>query len=73
MIVGTSYFKSKAAAIRYYRPYGFDRAAVEQKLAEGEIHIGVPPTKPGDTLQLIDGGTRWQITEAEHNTVTARK
>ncbi len=63
MIVGTSYFKSFRAAVRYYKPYGFDAEAVQQKLDEGEIHIGEPPTKQGDSLQLIDGGTRYQITE----------
>lgn len=65
MIIGTSYFVSKAHAYRYYRPYGFDRAAVDQKLSEGEIHIGVPHLQAGETLQIIDGGTRYQITEPE--------
>lgn len=60
--VGTSYFVSFPAALRYYRPYGFDRAAVQQKLDEGEIHIGKPPVKAGETLSLIDGRTRYQIT-----------
>ncbi len=63
MMTGTSYFKSVTAALRYYRAYGFDEEAVDQKIAEGEIHIGKPALKPGETLQLIDEGTRYQITE----------
>jgi hypothetical protein len=51
---GTSHFESRVAAIRYYRPYGYDDvgAAVDRKLAEGEIHIGKPETKPGQRVWL---------------------
>ncbi len=61
MTVGTSHFKSRAAAIRYYKPYGNDEASVDQKITEGEIHIGSPAINEGDKLTLIDGGTRYQI------------
>lgn len=59
--IGTAYFVSLHAAYRYYRPYGTDKAAVDQKIAEGEIHIGKPPLQPGDVLTVIDEGTRYQI------------
>lgn len=62
---GTSYFITKSAAIRYYRPYGYDdpKAAVERKLREGEIHIGRPPLKAGQRAQIISGEGRYEIVE----------
>lgn len=65
--IGTSYFKDRAAAVRYYRNYEGANAedAVTRKLAEGQIHLGEPPHKPGDTLRLIDNGTRWEIEETQ--------
>lgn len=61
--IGTPYFVSLAHAIAYYRPYGYDdvRAAVQRKLAEGEIHLGAPPLKAGERLTLIDEGKRYAI------------
>lgn len=53
-----------------YREYEADRSrlsamyAVDRKLAEGSIHIGKPPLKDGETLNVIDDGTRYEITEA---------
>jgi hypothetical protein len=38
------------------------RALVDQKLNEGEIHIGKPALKPGQTLSIEDN--RYHITEA---------
>ena len=67
---GTSYFVSRQAAIAYYTPYeNNDRSdaieAVWHKLEEGEIHIGVPHLKTGETLSIIDGGLRYAITSEE--------
>jgi hypothetical protein len=64
--VGTSHFVSRAAAVAYYRDYGYDDtgAAVDRKLAEGEIHIGPPTLKPGQTLGTTDGGRRYTVTDA---------
>ena len=62
---GTSHFMSRDAAIRYYRPYHYpDTAlAVDRKLREGEIHIGQPTAKPGESVKVdIDG--RYWIDEA---------
>jgi hypothetical protein len=39
------------------------RALVDQKLNSGEIHIGKPALKPGDTLTIEDN--RYHITEAQ--------
>lgn len=75
MKTGTCYFPSYGAALRYYRPYcvPFDtqhgrtqrtqvvRNVVDQKLNEGEIHIGKPPLKPGDVLTIEDN--RYHVTE----------
>lgn len=51
---GTSHFVSKQAAVRYYRPYGYDEPtkAVERKIAEGEISIGAPVPKVGESVYL---------------------
>jgi len=65
MTRGTSYFFSRAAAIRYYKDYHYDdtAAAVDRKLREGEIHIGKPPLKAGERLIMLDGGKRYGIVE----------
>lgn len=65
MIIGTSYFRSRAAAVRYFARQGEDAAAVDRKLAEGLIHIGKPPTERGDIVSLIKGEGRYQIERAE--------
>lgn len=64
MRVGTSYFVSKAHAIRYYAYENATDATIERKLAEGLIHIGKPELKPGHRLTVIDDGTRYAIEEA---------
>ena len=68
MRIGTSYFVSKAAAMRYYKRYndkgyGYWRLAndVANKIINGEIHIGKPQTKKGEHLVLIDDDTRYAI------------
>ena len=63
---GTCYFPTRGNAIRYYRPYAKLEGAkaselVDRKIAEGEIHIGKPPMKPGDTLTIED--CRYHVTE----------
>jgi len=65
VVWGTAFFVSKAAAITYYRPYHYEDVveAVNRKLAEGEIHIGPPPLEPGESLVIIDQGTRYAIRE----------
>ena len=38
--IGTNRFVSRAHAVRYYAPYGFDEHDVDEKLLTGEIAIG---------------------------------
>jgi hypothetical protein len=59
--IGTAHFVSKAAAVRYYREYGFSAADVERKLADGEIGIGMPSTKPDEELFVREGRYHLQI------------
>ncbi|WP_432263267.1 hypothetical protein [Cupriavidus sp. TMH.W2] len=59
MVIGTSYFESRAAADRYYREYGYPDAEIP--LAEGAIQIGRPMLKPGEMLSIIPGEGRYQI------------
>jgi hypothetical protein len=68
MLVGTSHFVSKAKAIQYYQPYEYPvaREAVEDMLANGEIHIGEPTLRPGQRLSVIDGGARYAVEEEYH-------
>lgn len=68
MIYGTNNFVSFTKACDYYRGQGNDEltpAALEQLVREkidgGEIEIGQPGMKPGETLHLIDDGTRYAI------------
>lgn len=73
MRTGTAYFVSRAAAVRYYRPY--DRpatltegvAAVDRRIAEGLIHIGRPDRPLGHRLVLIDDSTRYGVEEIPNN------
>ena len=61
MVIGTNHFRSLEDAIRYYQEYGISEEDVKQKLLDCEIHICQPSINPGDTLVLIDNGTRWAI------------
>jgi hypothetical protein len=62
-ITGTNHFVSMDAAIYYYSEYGYDAADVCDKQNAGEIAIGKPELKPGQTLSVIDNGTRYAITD----------
>jgi hypothetical protein len=62
---GTSHFESLAAAEKYYRCYGVTKDNVGRKITEGEIHIGKPELKSGQTLRL-DEDRRYWIEEPEH-------
>jgi len=45
-IVGTANFASFAFAVRYYDRQGENKAAVEEKIKEGLISIGIPDHNP---------------------------
>ena len=60
---GTSYFRSVIHAEFYYKPQfgAASREIVSEKLKNGEIHVGYPPLKEGETCHLIDNGCRWAV------------
>lgn len=60
IIIGTSHFTDRAAAIRYYHVYGYGPADVDCMIIRDEIHIGKPTIKPGERLVVIDN-CRWGI------------
>ena len=61
-VIGTSHFVSREAAVSYYSAYSeLPEHLVTTKLAEGEIKIGPPELKPGETLVVISHGTRYAV------------
>lgn len=64
LTIGTSYFVSKMHALRYYDHEGATLNDIAIKEAEGLIHIGKPPIRPGDRLVLLDDGARYGIEES---------
>lgn len=65
-VIGTCYFVSLAAAVRYYHDYEHDaESAVKKKLAEGSIHVGKPALKIGQTLKLNTEEGRYFIVQTE--------
>jgi hypothetical protein len=67
--IGTSHFITRAAANRYYAAQGETAASVGRKLAAGEIHIGRPPRKAGQSVGVIPGEGRWYLIEEDSTTV----
>lgn len=65
MIYGTSHFESYSAALKYYKPYGYDNLAINRKISEGEIHIGKPQSKPGEKVLLNHSEGRYFIEEKQ--------
>lgn len=61
MIVGTANFVSREAAIRYYKPYGLDGSHIDDMVRHGAISIGKPGLKSGESLVLLDEGTRYGV------------
>lgn len=61
----TSYFVDLYSAIRYYQRCGYENTCkvVKRKLREGEIYLGEPPVKSGETIILLDHGYRYGIEE----------
>lgn len=64
MIVGTSHFVSLRCALSYYAEYGVGKAGVTRKIAEGEIHLGPPTLKTGETIRLVDQNRRYAVITA---------
>jgi hypothetical protein len=63
MTYGTSYFRSMMHAVWYYKSQYGEAALVlvPEKVQNGEIYIGMPPLKNGETCFLIDNGCRWAV------------
>lgn len=60
---GTSNFVNRNFAALYYARQGFTRADVERKIADGEVTIGRPKLKPGQSARPDEDG-RYHITGA---------
>jgi hypothetical protein len=65
MRIGTNCFVSRHAALRYYKYALATMTDIDRMIAEGEICIGKSnlEIKPGQSLVLIDKGTRYAIEE----------
>lgn len=50
MKIGTNCFITRKSAVLYYRNYGDNSKAVDQKIKEKEIIIGKPALKAGEKL-----------------------
>jgi hypothetical protein len=50
-------------AVWYYKNQYGEAALVlvPEKIRDGDIHVGMPPLKDGETCFLIDNGTRWAV------------
>jgi hypothetical protein len=52
MITGTNHFASKLDAYLYYKPYGYCREDIDDKVYTGEIKIGHPILHEGEECFL---------------------
>jgi len=55
MKIGTCHFQNIYTAFSYYRPYGLDSQDVIDKIENGEIELGPPPIKEGESLSIEEG------------------
>ena len=62
MIIGTPYFVSYPAAVKYYKDQysGYTKQDIDNKLENNEIFIGKPKIDKDETLSINDG--RYHIT-----------
>ena len=68
MTWGTSYFPTRGDAHKYFRPMGYFSFQVDNKITDGDIHIGKPKLREGETCHLMadhGGSQRWFITEGK--------
>lgn len=72
---GTSHFVSYEKAVAYYSGQGYSntQTAVDRKLSDGEIHIGAPEAKPGQTVTLNREEGRYFVEEEEQQNKTAQE
>lgn len=60
MRIGTSYFKDKQSAYKYFA-YGFTKKQVDKKFIEGQIHTGKPQITDKEKLQIDEDGRYHRI------------
>lgn len=56
---GTNHFTATRCALAYYRGQGYDAEEVQEKLEDGEIVIGRPQAKPGQSVKIDSDGRYW--------------
>ena len=72
MQYGTSHFIDKMSAVLYYKQYDpaltmkEARQWVQHKLIDGEIHLGKPILKEGETCFLDKHSGRYWINDHKH-------
>lgn len=71
--IGTAHFISRAAANRYYAPMGYSPRDVGAKLMSGEIFIGRPERKAGQSVGVIPGEGRYYLLWENATTVPMGK
>jgi hypothetical protein len=68
MRTGTPYFLSRDAAVAYFARQNVDAADVDQRLADGEIFVGLPPCAADEIARLDEGEGRYHV----HRTLMVR-
>jgi hypothetical protein len=64
MKYGTNHFTSRLAAIEYYARQDIGHETVDERLAEGEIFIGAPEAKAGESVRVDLAEGRYWIHES---------
>lgn len=59
------YFPSLLDAARYYDWSDTPEAHAWREIEDGRAIIGPPECLPGQSLRLVDGYTRWEVSEAD--------
>jgi len=59
----TACFEDTLAAVMYYKTYGYSRQDVKDKIFAGEVMIGKPTLREGESLELDKDRRYWIVTE----------
>jgi hypothetical protein len=62
---GTSHFADRQAARAYYRRMNYSSRDTDWLIEAGTIHLGPPPLKPGERLELNRDEGRYFIEESD--------
>ena len=67
MIYGTSYFPTHGDALKFYSAQGIFSFQTNNKIKDGEIHIGIPPILDSNSIAILHtdqgGSQRYYIHE----------